>query len=86
MGGKADNGAERPVAAGVVRHAARRSNLGGHGGSPRLFGQRAQVTQTAAAPRIDAANGIFDRFISTCVFEFLSDDEILAMPDDPAMS
>jgi ubiquinone/menaquinone biosynthesis C-methylase UbiE len=40
------------------------------------FGGRAQVRQCDGMPRIDAADGAFDRFISTYVLEVLSEDEI----------
>jgi len=45
----------------------------------RPFGGRAEVRQSDGAPHIDAADGTFDRFISTYVFDLLSDDEIRAM-------
>ena len=46
------------------------------------FGGRAEVRQTDGAPRINAADGAFDRFISTYRIDLLSDDEIGAMLDE----
>ena len=43
------------------------------------FGGRAEVRQTDGTPRIDAADAAFDRFISTYVFDLLSEDEIRTM-------
>jgi ubiquinone/menaquinone biosynthesis C-methylase UbiE len=40
------------------------------------WGARVDVRQCDGAPRIEAADGAFDRFISTYVLDLLSDDEI----------
>jgi ubiquinone/menaquinone biosynthesis C-methylase UbiE len=45
----------------------------------RPFGQRAEVRQFDGTPHIDAADATFDRFISTYVFDLLSDDDIRAV-------
>jgi ubiquinone/menaquinone biosynthesis C-methylase UbiE len=45
----------------------------------RPFGVRADVRQSDGTLRIDAADGTFDRFISTYVFDLLSDDDIRAV-------
>ena len=45
----------------------------------RRFGVRAQVRQSDGSAHIDVADGTFDRFISTYVFDLLSDDEIRAV-------
>ncbi len=45
----------------------------------RPFGARAEVRQSDGTARIDAVDGTFDRFISTYVFDLLSDDEIKAV-------
>ncbi len=45
----------------------------------RRFGGRAEVRQSDGAPHINVADGTFDRFISTYVFDLLSDDEIKAV-------
>src|SRR5215470_5754952 len=42
------------------------------------FGERADVVQTDGTARFDAADGTFDRFISTYVFDLLSDDDTRA--------
>ena len=42
------------------------------------FGVRAEVRQSDGTPRFDAEDGTFDRFISTYVFDLLSDDDIRA--------
>jgi SAM-dependent methyltransferase len=54
----------------MVRLAARRL---------RRFGERARVIRTDGTARIDAADGTFDRFISTYVFDLLSDDDVRAV-------
>lgn len=46
------------------------------------FGTRAQVRQSDGSPRIDAADGAFDRFISNYVLDLLPDDEIRAVLDE----
>jgi ubiquinone/menaquinone biosynthesis C-methylase UbiE len=43
------------------------------------FGARAEVRQSDGAPRIDAPDGAFDRFLSTYVFDLLPEDEIRAL-------
>jgi ubiquinone/menaquinone biosynthesis C-methylase UbiE len=43
------------------------------------FAVRAEVRQSDGTPRIDAVNGTFDRFISTYVFDLLSDEDIRAV-------
>ena len=43
------------------------------------FGGRAEVRQSDGMAHIDVADGTFDRFISTYVFDLLSDDEIKAV-------
>jgi ubiquinone/menaquinone biosynthesis C-methylase UbiE len=43
------------------------------------FAARADVKQSDGTPRIDAENDTFDRFISTYVFDLLSDDDIRAI-------
>lgn len=40
------------------------------------FGARAEVRQTDGAPRIEAPDGAFDRFVSTYVFDLLPEPEI----------
>jgi ubiquinone/menaquinone biosynthesis C-methylase UbiE len=45
----------------------------------RPFTERAEVRQSDGTPRIDVADGTLDRFISTYVFDLLSDDEIQAV-------
>ena len=45
----------------------------------RLFGRRAEVRQSDGEPHIDAADGTFDRFICTYVFDLLPDDDIRAV-------
>lgn len=45
----------------------------------RPFAVRAEVRQSDGTPRIDAQDGTFDRFISTYVFDLLSDDDIRAV-------
>ena len=42
----------------------------------RPFGERANVVRTDGTAHIDAADGTFDRFVSTYVFDLLSDDDI----------
>lgn len=48
----------------------------------RPFGERADVIQTDGMARIDAADGTFDRFISTYVFDLLSDDDTRAVVNE----
>jgi SAM-dependent methyltransferase len=48
----------------------------------RSFGERADVMQTDGTPRIDATNGAFDRFISTYVFDLLSNDDARAVVNE----
>ncbi len=43
------------------------------------FGERANVMQTDGTARIDAADRMLDRFISTYVFDLLSDDDARAL-------
>jgi SAM-dependent methyltransferase len=43
------------------------------------FGARAEVRQTDGAPRIDAPDGAFDRFLSCYVLDLLPEDEIRAL-------
>lgn len=43
------------------------------------FAARAEVRHSDGTPRIDAEDDTFDRFISTYVFDLLSDDDIRAM-------
>ena len=45
----------------------------------RPFGRRVEVRQSAGEPYIDAADGTFDRFICTYVFDLLPDDDIRAV-------
>ena len=45
----------------------------------RPFGRRAEVRRSAGEPHIDAADGTFDRFICTYVFDLLPDDDIRAI-------
>lgn len=45
----------------------------------RPFAARAGVRQSDGTPRIDAEDDTFDRFISTYVFDLLSDDDVRAM-------
>ena len=45
----------------------------------RPFGGRAEVRQSDGTAHVDVADGTFDRFISTYVFDLLSDDEIKAV-------
>ena len=45
----------------------------------RPFGRRVEVRQSAGGPHIDAADGTFDRFICTYVFDLLPDDDIRAV-------
>jgi ubiquinone/menaquinone biosynthesis C-methylase UbiE len=42
----------------------------------RVFGRWAEVRLCDGAPRVDATDGSFDRFISTYVLDLLSDDDI----------
>jgi ubiquinone/menaquinone biosynthesis C-methylase UbiE len=45
----------------------------------RPFGERANVVRSDGTARIDAADGTFDRFVSTYVFDLLSDDDARAV-------
>jgi ubiquinone/menaquinone biosynthesis C-methylase UbiE len=46
------------------------------------FGARAEVRQTEGAPRIDAPDGSFDRFVSTYVLDLLPETEIQLLLDE----
>jgi len=45
----------------------------------RPFGERAEVRRTDGAPRIPAADGAFDRFVSTYVLDLLPEDAIAGL-------
>jgi ubiquinone/menaquinone biosynthesis C-methylase UbiE len=46
------------------------------------FGERAEVVPTDGMPGIDVADGTFDRFISTYVFDLLSEDDTRAVVNE----
>jgi len=46
------------------------------------FGARAEIRQTEGAPRIEAADGAFDRFVSTYVLDLLPEREIRMLLDE----
>jgi ubiquinone/menaquinone biosynthesis C-methylase UbiE len=46
------------------------------------FGARAEVRQTEGAPRIEAPDGSFDRFVSTYVLDLLPEPEIRLLLDE----
>lgn len=46
------------------------------------FGARAEIRQTDGAPRIEAADGSFDRFVSTYVLDLLPEDEMRAVLEE----
>jgi ubiquinone/menaquinone biosynthesis C-methylase UbiE len=46
------------------------------------FGARAEIRQTEGAPHIEAADGAFDRFISTYVLDLLPEREIRMLLDE----
>jgi len=46
------------------------------------FGTRAEIRQTEGAPRIDAPDGSFDRFLSTYVLDLLPEAEIRMLLDE----
>ncbi|HKJ23663.1 MAG TPA: class I SAM-dependent methyltransferase [Myxococcota bacterium] len=43
------------------------------------FGERVEIRQTDGAPRIDAPDGAFDRFVSTYVLDLLSEADVRAV-------
>jgi len=43
------------------------------------FGERAEIRQTDGAPRIDAPDASFDRFLSAYVLDLLSEDDVRAV-------
>jgi len=46
------------------------------------FGARAEIRQTDGAPRIDAPDGSFDRFVSSYVLDLLPADEIRSLLEE----